>query len=102
MKTFFDNLLPYVLGAFLVSLIGYLIARSRDQKSKAQQMRLNFASLGDLIGKHADEITKRVGLPIRIDSRPDGGTFRQWVVSDFHVALTFDKNGLCTGVQNLG
>jgi hypothetical protein len=64
-------------------------------------MRLNFAQLGELIGKPAQEITKSVGLPIRIDARPDGGTFRQWVVSDFHIALTFDKNGVCTGIQNL-
>lgn len=57
-------------------------------------------SLGELKGKKYSEVVNGIGQP---DSKlpVSAGSFCQWLRYGYHLALTFDKDGVCKSVDSL-
>ena len=52
-----------------------------------------FKKLGDMTGKHKDEIIKKAGKPKAINYLESGNQQLQWKAGGYHISLLFDKNG---------
>lgn len=60
------------------------------------QMRSKFVSLGDMRGKHKNEILQVVGNPNSVSALVDGELL-QWQATGYHIALLF-QNNICQGI----
>ena len=85
---------PLLVGIFLYVVLFYLI------KAPGRALQTKFVSLGVLKGKTKEEIIKTVGLPNAISGAPNGGQLLQWIPTGYHIALLFDKEGICQGVTH--
>ena len=62
------------------------------------QMRSKFVSLGDMRGKHKNEIFRVVGNPNSVSALVDGELL-QWQATGYHIALHF-QNNICQGISH--
>ena len=71
----------------------------------AMTLQNKFVQMGTLAGRTQEEIISVVGSPNTTSSPGPGLTLMQWIrvgsfVGSFHIALIFDKNGVCGGVTH--
>ena len=62
------------------------------------KLRNKFISLGDMRGKHKNEIYRVVGTPNSISAHDDGELL-QWLATGYHIALIF-QNDICQGISH--
>lgn len=74
---------------------------------KGKTLNERFVRIGTLAGRTREEIERVVGQPTSISAMADGALL-QWMetragflsASSYHIALTFDNDGICTGVSH--
>jgi len=66
----------------------------------SQALQNKFASLGHLRGKNLDQIVSIVGDPQSISDLGNGTLLYQWLVPGYQIALIFDTNKICLGINN--
>jgi hypothetical protein len=59
-----------------------------------------FQRANPLRGKTRGQIIALVGNPNSVSTYDNGKTLLQWIQSGYHIALIFDANGVCEGVQH--
>lgn len=99
-----DDFLYIWVLPIIGGLIWYSIT-SAAVKAPGAVLQNKFAELtkdtnGTIAGKTYDEIVAVCGQPNAVSSMGDGTTLKQWQATGYHVALLFDKDGVCTGVSS--
>ena len=64
-----------------------------------------FAQIGNIQGRTTEEIIAAVGRPNSVSNADGGTTIMQWIKASaftggFHIALIFDRNGICGGITH--
>lgn len=91
------------MGALLLPLLGGLVLFaiiSAIVRAPGQALNAKFVRLGTLRGRTKDEIIRVVGRPNAISAAPDECHILQWMQTGYHIALRFDRDGICTGVTH--
>ena len=90
--------------ALLILLIVIVVVapavRANSARNRSQALLDRVGELGDVTAHDFRAIVAKLGNPNSIDGRPDGGRFVQWVAPHYHVAMTFDANGNCLGIDH--
>jgi hypothetical protein len=76
----------------------FVIAWAVRAPGRALQARI--VRLGDLRGWTRDDLTEYVGPPQAVSAQPGGKVLLQWMAAGYHIALLFDKDGVCEGVSH--
>lgn len=66
----------------------------------SQSLNKKFVELGVLTGKHYDDIVAVVGIPNSTSAIGEGAILCQWILPAYHIALLFDQNMVCLGVES--
>ena len=88
---------------FILTIVGGLVLFaliSMSVTSPGRSLQRKFVELGTLSGKTRAEIEAAVGAPSSVSATADGGTLIQWMATGYHIALTFDAQGICGGVTH--
>lgn len=68
--------------------------------SSGRSLQKKFVEMGTLSGRTRGEIEAIVGSPNSISATGDGGVLLQWMATGYHIALIFNKEGVCGGVSH--
>ncbi len=85
-----------------ISLVDCLIIYFfHKSKHNSPELSLNnkFVSLGDLRGKLYDDIVETVGVENKASIIENGYIIREWMLAGFYIALLFDENDVCLGIE---
>jgi hypothetical protein len=69
-------------------------------RAPGRRLRRRFVALGTLKGRRKAEIIRAAGEPATVTILPDGRSLLQWRATGYHIALVFEKNGVCFGVTH--
>ena len=74
--------------------------RANSARNASQALLDRMGELGDVTQHDYHAVVAKLGNPNAIDGRPGGGRFVQWITPHYHVAMTFDANGNCLGIDH--
>lgn len=86
-----------IIGALL--LIGMFASGARA-RSQGRELHLMTISLGDVTRHDYGTIVRTLGNPNAISSIADGGRMVQWIRPGYRVAMSFDKDDRCLGIDH--
>ncbi|QDT99003.1 hypothetical protein [Gimesia aquarii] len=89
------------IGTFVITLVGGLVMYAIINwvvKEPGRQLQRKFIKLGDLRGKHKDEIVQVVGPPQSISAVDESTILLQWTATGYLIALIFEAD-ICKGIN---
>lgn len=87
----------------ILTTVGGLIlyfVQSLAVQAPGASLNKKFVSLGHLPGKTLQEITVVAGAPSAVSAVGNGQILRQWQATSYHIALLFDENDICLGINS--
>lgn len=91
-----------MIWIFLIPIICLILAAiiKGFTTTPSQSLNQKFVSLGTLTGKTYSQIASVVGEANARNSISNGTILCQWIQPAYHIALLFDANMICLGVEN--
>ncbi len=87
---FLIPIIALILGAFIKAFT----------TTPSQSLNKKFVSLGNLVGKTYSQIASVVGEANSRQSIGNGTILCQWIQPAYHIALLFDANMICLGIES--
>ena len=77
-----------------VLMFGWLV------RLPGKALRQKFISIGVVQGKTRGEIEQIAGPPNSVSATGPHSVLCQWMATGYHIALLFDKHGICQGITH--
>ena len=68
--------------------------------NRANSLKSGMRELGNVTQHSYDTVVAKLGKPNAISSMPRGQTLAQWASRGYHVAMSFDQDGKCLGIDS--
>lgn len=83
----------------IVGCLGYAMIHAAAT-SPGKNLANKFAALGDVPGLALADVISSVGQPVSVSSMPGGNKLVQWTATGYHVAMSFDSDNICLGIDH--
>lgn len=86
-----------ILGAIIVV---FALNAGNSVRRQARKLHAKVIELDDVTQHDYTTITAKLGNPNAISNMPNGVTLVQWICPGYHVAMSFDKDDKCLGIDS--
>ena len=83
-----------VVGLLLYAIIGAGV------RAPGRSLASKFGALGEVVGLPLDQVIAKVGCPTAVSSLANGQKLVQWQATGYHIAMTFDVENKCLGIDH--
>lgn len=89
-----------LLILLIVIIVVVPTVNANSARSRSRALHARVIALGDVTAHDYQAILAKLGNPNAIDGLQSGGQLVQWIQPHYHIAMTFDANGNCLGIDH--
>lgn len=92
----------FIIAILIVGVVLIVMTMNSGNAVRRSGRTLHNAviALGDVTQHDYASITKVLGDPSSLSNMPGGITFAQWIRPGYHIAMSFDKDDKCVGIDH--
>jgi hypothetical protein len=88
-----------IVGPLFLVIIVFVVL-SAASANRSVKLKRAVAALGNVTQFDYQTIVSRLGNPASISGMPNGEQLVQWITPRYHIAMSFDRDGKCLGIDH--